>query len=312
MSTSRRPRKRYDPSATGKAALTRIFNTVRDRYIAVSSPPATLYHYCDEEVFRKILRSRTLWASDILRMEDRREVTYAFSDVISPLVAEREKSRPKYFFGSVAPEDQIQEIWGRGICTHIACLSSSDELASQWKRYAKCEGYAIGFNRDSLQAWCNACGLAGFGVTLIPMIYDAKLQTMLTREFLEKERLAERSRCTSLSARAALQDEAKKHLAILAMTLKDPQYHREKEWRILVIQRNGGRFTRLTREKTGEPDVGYFELPVIGPDLVTEIVLGPLCTKDPAEIRTQLINAGIGGADIRSAKCECEKFAGFS
>jgi hypothetical protein len=240
-------------------------------------------------------------------MKDRREVTYAFADVIRPLVAERENGQSRYFLEDIAPSDQIQNIWGRGKCTHIACLSSTAELPSQWRSYAKCAGYAIGFKRAELQGWCTACGVAGSGVSLVPMIYDADLQTKLIREFLEKEKQAEKRRCTSPSATTPIREEAMGRLAILAMPLKSPQHRNEEEWRVLIIQRNDGRFTRLTREKLGEADVCYFELPLIVPELVREIVLGPQCTTDPAELRSQLTDAGLGAVQVRPAKCECEE-----
>jgi hypothetical protein len=263
-----------------------------------------LYHYCAPEVFLKILQSRTLWASDILRMNDLREIEYAFADILSPLVSERENGHSKYFLRSLAPSDQIRNIWGTGNCTHIACLSSTSELPSQWKTYAKCAGYAIGFNRAALQTWCNACGVAGSGVTLFPVIYDASLQTKLIREFLDREKQLEMRRCADLSATMPVRDEARVYLAILAMALKDPQHSAEKEWRILIIQRNDrDRFNRLTRED----GVCYFELPLIAPELVTHIVCGPQCTTGTAELRSQLTDVGLGAVEIRRAECECEE-----
>jgi hypothetical protein len=104
-----------------------------------------------------------------------------------------------------------------------------------------------------------------------------------------------------------VRDAARDYLGILAMTLKDPHYQTEKEWRILVMQRGNGRFTRLTREKKGEHEVCYFELPLIVPGLVTEIMLGPQCAADSSALRLQLVDAGVGAVEIRSATCGCEE-----
>jgi hypothetical protein len=156
MSRSRKPRKPYDPSRAAVAAVNKVFTEIWNRCENPVNAPATLYHYCRAETFLKILESRNLWAPDIFSMKDKREVEYPFTDVIKPLVPERE---------FVASADQIREVWRKGNCHHIACFSSTAELPSQWKNYAECAGYAIGFNRDALRLWCNA-NLA----TLFPMI----------------------------------------------------------------------------------------------------------------------------------------------
>ena len=80
-----------------------MFLAIWNRYIEAMNPPATLYHYCPAETFQKILRARNLRASDILRMNDPREVEYAFVDVIGLLVAEREDGHSKYFLQDLAP-----------------------------------------------------------------------------------------------------------------------------------------------------------------------------------------------------------------
>lgn len=79
-------------------------------------PPTVLYHYCPDYVLPNILSSRKLWASDVLCMNDSKEVAYAFNDVIAPLVSQREDGKSKYFIESVAAPDLVREIWG--VFTH--------------------------------------------------------------------------------------------------------------------------------------------------------------------------------------------------
>jgi hypothetical protein len=307
MGKSHKPKRSYDSPEAGMAAVKRIFDVIWTDYVATPTPPSTLYHYCDDQGFKGILKSRHLWASDILRMNDPKEVSYAFADVIGPLVAEREQGQPKYFLEAMAPPDQIRNIWARGACTHIACFSSTPALPSQWRSYAKCAGYAIGFSRVALEEWCAACGAAGSGVSLAPVIYDTSIQTTLIRRFLDRVRQLETCRYSSLSATIPVRNAAREYLAILAMTLKDADYQAEEEWRMLIMQRGNGKFTRLAREKAGEGEVCYFELPLILPGLVTEIVRGPQCAADAAELRLQLTDAGLGAIKIQSAKCGCEE-----
>jgi hypothetical protein len=123
------------------------------------------------------------------------------------------------------------------------------------------------------------------------MIYDPALQTKIIREFFERERQIEQQRCDSSSTVRPLRYEAGKDLAILATPLKGPEHKGENEWRILIIQRDDGKplFTPLTRED----GVCYFELPLIVPEIVTEVVCGPHCVTDTAGLRSQLATAGL-------------------
>jgi hypothetical protein len=111
------------------------------------------------------------------------------------------------------------------------------------------------------------------------------------------------NRCSSISAATTVRGEAQKYLVCLAMTLKDPQWRNEEEWRVLIIQPNNEtQFARLTRED----GVCYFELPLLMPGLVAEIVLGPQCGTDIARLKAQLTEAGLGDVAIRRAECQCE------
>ncbi len=138
MSKSRKPLRSYDPLTAARNEVKRTFQNIWNEHFEAIDAPLTLYHYCSQEIFEKILKSRNLWASDILRMKDCREVEYALTDIIGPLAAEREKGHAKYCIEAVAPPDQIRNIWGMRKCTHIACFSSTADVPSQWQRYANC------------------------------------------------------------------------------------------------------------------------------------------------------------------------------
>jgi hypothetical protein len=305
MSKSHKPRRPYDPLKAGRDAIKGTFQAIWNDHFEPIDPPTTLYHYCAPEVFMEILQSRNLWASDILRMNDCREVEYAVTDIIGPLAAECENGHSKYFVGAVAAPDQIRNIWGTGKwCTHIACFSSTADLPSQWHCYAKgCTGVAIGFNFAALYECCRK-----FVATLFPVMYDANLQTKLSRKILENEKQLEQRRCATSLRKTPLHDalraEARGSLGLLLPAFKDPKRDTEREWRLLIIQRHDkSRFTRHTR---GE-GIGYFELPIIMPNVVKEIVCGPKCEIDITEIRSLLTDAGLNGAEIRRAECECDE-----
>jgi hypothetical protein len=139
-------------------------------------------------------------------------------------------------------------------------------------------------------------------------MYDPGLQTKLSRRILENEKQLENFRCaTALTATPlhdALRDEARASLGMLLPAFKDPERDTEREWRVLIIQRHDKiRFTRHTRGA----GVCYFELSIIAPDVVREIVCGPKCETDVTEIRSLLTDAGLNAVQIRRAECECDE-----
>jgi hypothetical protein len=292
-----KPRRKYGSPEAVLSALKQKYRSVWKEYVDDPHPPETLYHYCAHDVLPKILNSGKLWASDVLCMNDKTEITYAFNEIISPLAALREEGNPKYFIRSVK-EDLVKQVWGTW-CTHVACFSSTPELPSQWQRYAQCAGYAVGFDRSRLDEWC-----IQQSISLFPMSYDRLRHEQMIRRFLDEEADLEFQRNISHSspARDALREKAVVYLSSLAMSLKEHSWSDEHEWRILVIQLHGeSRFERLTRNG----GVCYFELPIVTPQLVTELVFGPRCPAVTAELKQQLDQAGLGSVSIRRCLCNC-------
>jgi hypothetical protein len=131
VSRSRKTRRGYKSLEAINGALKRDFDAVWNRFVQPIQLSHTIYHYCAAETLPKIVQSKSLWARDILRMNDEREIEYAFTDVLAPLVAEVRNGHPKYFLKAIAPAEQVRGIWGQGKSTHIACFSSTSQLLSQ-------------------------------------------------------------------------------------------------------------------------------------------------------------------------------------
>jgi hypothetical protein len=92
-----------------------------------------------------------------------------------------------------------------------------------------------------------------------------------------------------------------KYLLSLAMSIKDPAWRDEQEWRLLVVQpHDQSGFTRLSR-----PDgVCYFELPICSAHTVREVVLGPRCDLEQQALSQFLIQVGMPAVPIRRSSCE--------
>lgn len=245
---------------------------------------------------RGILRSGHLWASDVLRMNDPKQITYAFVNVIGTVALERENGFPKYIIQAVKSEAKVRELFG-GWCTHVACLSAEVNLPNQWQTYADAgTGFAIGFNRASLSQTC-----LGLDMPLFPMCYSRPRQEEMIRSFLERANNIERDRNLRPSLQQEFQSQELVHLAALAMSIKDPAWQDEQEWRILVVQTDAQpRFTPSSRSDR----VCFFKLPVCSSDTVREVVLGPCCALAEQELRQFLVELSMGNVCIRRSPCK--------
>jgi hypothetical protein len=224
-------------------------------------------------------------------MNDETEIVYAYNEIIGPIARTRVNGEPKYFIKNIK-SDLVRHVWGR-FCTHIACFSRSSELRSQWERYAKWTGFAIGFNRSQLTQWC-----LERGIPIFPVSYNRTLHEHMIRRFFEREAVIESQRnCgTDGPVRETLRGKAIDYLSSLASTLKEAGWKDEQEWRILVIQTEGNtRFECLTR---GD-NICYFELPICTPDFVTEVIFRPGSTADDNGLRRLLDTTGFSGTAIR-------------
>ena len=124
-------------------AARRIRLFVDENSSPVSQPPELLFHYTSVEGFIGIITSKTLWASDMLSLNDAAEASYATNLIFETLTAHHSeipseavanlKTQLNYLFPSYTP--------------FIACFCEQDDLLSQWRGYGnQGEGLAIGFS----------------------------------------------------------------------------------------------------------------------------------------------------------------------
>jgi hypothetical protein len=194
-----------------KDALKSAYEETRRRFIEPDGPPETLHHYCRKDTGLKILSSRHLWASDILRLNDQTEISYPLCDVIDTVAHERAGGLPKYIIQSVKSVGIVRSVWS-GWCTHIACLSSKVDIRSQWERYADHgTGCAIGFDRVALTDVCTQ-----LVVSLFPVIYDRQRQETIVRTFLECATSIELNRCLRPPVREEFRKDAQQRVPKLS------------------------------------------------------------------------------------------------
>ncbi len=107
------------------------------------------YYYCSLATFKNILKNKSIFLSDPLKMNDRSEVKWALKLFRkNPFLCE--------FFNNLGYEEDWKNLlskfnYYRDYKTRICCFSKTANLLSQWRAYADqgC-GLAIGFDLEKL------------------------------------------------------------------------------------------------------------------------------------------------------------------
>ena len=128
-----------------------------------------LYHYCSQEAFLSILRTRTFRCSALSLSNDTMEgkwIHKIFSDICDEDGLKEQDKNLAIMLLSIVNE--FYEGFG-------FCLSALGDSLSQWRGYAQDgEGLCIGFSKDGLEALREKIGKSNFD--LIQVNYDLNQQ----------------------------------------------------------------------------------------------------------------------------------------
>lgn len=125
------------------------------------APPALLYHYTSAEGVLGILGRCEMLASDLRFLNDARELIFARDVVVARLrqAANELEAQPDEDIGRVEARvdlmrncayqaDRVSE-W---LQIFVVCFCEEGDLLSQWRGYGQTAGYALGFDREALDA----------------------------------------------------------------------------------------------------------------------------------------------------------------
>ncbi len=132
----------------------------------MTTQPETLYHYTTVEGLLGIVRSRSLWVSDVEFMNDAQELRFGRPELRAALVEQADRlcppesedspdcSRATLLRSAAEHLDQPAGIFAsrQWHAVYVACFCESEDLLSQWRGYGSSGGFAIGFRRSSLEA----------------------------------------------------------------------------------------------------------------------------------------------------------------
>jgi len=257
-----------DPIATGSPD----FVTEALNRLASKRRPTILYHYTSPAGLLGILAGKAIWATDILHLNDFRELVYTI-DLAKLVVAEDPRragahGHLRYVFEEC---DNVLTLFPR-FRVYVCSFSEDGDLLSQWRAYCPPEGgFAVGIDSATLEEATDAL--------LLPCNYDVKEQKRIIREGLD---LLLTSYPNLLEPNDDLYTYKRigaaffQYILTCASSFKDPSFHEEKEWR-LVLTSSRPRPSTLSFRVGRGGIVPYVELSLhSSPDArFQELIVGP-------------------------------------
>lgn len=181
-----------------------------------------LYHYTTNMGLIGVLSSKKLWATKIQYLNDSEELSYAISMT---------KDLSEHALTCLVDpiKTKLDKISSINVCTFS--LTENGDLLSQWRGYAHSMGYAIGFDKNSLQK------MLGSELTLSPCIYNPQHQKEtlidLIRE-ISSDYVQEAGHEFSKNAVDKYMEIFVQKFLERAPMIKHPGFEEEKEWRIIT------------------------------------------------------------------------------
>lgn len=238
-----------------------------------------LYHFTDAVGLEGILRTRSLWASLAIALEDTSEIKYALARA-KLILQHCEVNNDSSFLDEIAPlldpeNSRIIDILG--MKTYIVSFRINVDESAHWKTYGRAgKGFAIAFALKPLVIP---------GVLPLPVLYDPVAQDKLLHDFIATNTklfhglLEECPREDFWALRQRAVQFTALGLWTLAPVLKDSTFRSENEWRLIVVdlervqvQYSKGlsrevRFRRSNNRDIPYKVLEYDALPIVGLEL---------------------------------------------
>jgi hypothetical protein len=142
-----------------------------------------VWHYTNGDGFLGILQSSTIYATQVAALNDSKETEYAtdlFKQAIKQVIIEKHDDVDAVAFLTEVLEfvKDERENPTRGISKFfVTCFSGEADDVSQWAKYAKGNGYAIGFYTRGLTREPTSC--------LYRVVYDREKQERAAKAIAE-------------------------------------------------------------------------------------------------------------------------------
>jgi hypothetical protein len=237
----------------------------------------TLFHYTTAAGLLGILRSSTLWATDLRFLNDAQEAVYARELFVEAVrSAENPALQPGHHLHHVAQsfgEDfaryktlVAEELDSLHFPVYVTCFCESGDLLSQWRAYGSDHGYAIEVKADALKT--AAQQIAGYvPLSLMQVRYGRDAATDVVSTAMQ-----EMSKDTNLGHWGVHAHYMALRLTALLAGVKHPGFQEEREWRVVAAFEEDPKFVEF--RSTPMAIVPYIEIP-LPMDAIVTIRVGP-------------------------------------
>lgn len=269
--------------------------------------PANLYHYTSIDGLLGIVNSKSIWASNILYLNDKDE----FHHTLSLL----EKKAGEQFIGRSKSKlkQQIYDLFTiKGILEeleiYVFSLSEEGDLLSQWRGYCPQFGFSIAFDYKQL---INAIESNSYNCVLLPCIYDSKtkqqyidqlflfLLNSIMKPLIKKENPNEEEF-------EKLFFEYRENFIHTASSFKTEHFSAEREWRLFIIVNKDGKKVETKYRKGNSMIIPFLDfsfedhrngLPI------NEIIVSPSPNQDISiESTTEFIKSNKIKCEVKGSK----------
>ncbi|HAX9716262.1 DUF2971 domain-containing protein [Serratia marcescens] len=189
------------------------------------------FHYTKLDNFKNILNSGAFWASELGKMNDAQEVTYAKDRLIDQLGIIMEKKNILLEVRKCLVEE-LNKFFIEDVCQGLYCVSLSKRgnLLSQWVKYSQEDGISFALNTQLIAAIPSYYKEA----KCIDVIYSMKEQHSILAE-LANRLFSRLERVSSVEdVRKLLISEYKEELRYIVCAIKNPSFAEEEELRIII------------------------------------------------------------------------------
>ncbi|MFA4902336.1 MAG: DUF2971 domain-containing protein [Desulfobaccales bacterium] len=251
-----------------------------------------LYHYTSLEGVLGITLSKSIWATNILYLNDASELNYSL-DMLKEQVDEFKNDIPvdKNWLYKLNFFDKLIDKFNRLITNtkilgfFVCSFSEEKDLLSQWRGYcAKGIGFSLGFELSKLRKCARQKNCL-----IRPCNYDKKKQISAIRKLISELSSQFDAVIRNSSAVDQVNIDANE-LGLLAEflikfneiapTFKHPKFKEEKEWRIIVRRnfRSKGSIESIKFRTGPSMIVPYIEFPLPREEedlIINKIIVGP-------------------------------------
>ncbi len=248
--------------------------------VSAGAPPDLMYHYTDASGLEGILRSGTLWLTDVFRLNDPGEIRYGLDAACAHLAAQgrlQDASDIEKDFATTVCE-KLQENVESSANYFVTSCSFERDHADQWRKYGdNGRGYALAFDTGTLER--HFMEVAPSNHSTFPISYAAEemqaMQRAIVEQGLEIVRAVGCHMGQSLLRRISVRLSV--NILHCAIFFKAPKWASEREYRFMMLHRGDIAVPGMKTRRRGDIEVRYceYDWKTGCAAALREIVLGP-------------------------------------